>query len=48
MRTRERERVGEVVMERLWGEERSTFEATAYLAPGFDKAWQGEVLLRGV
>lgn len=29
-------------------EVRSTFESTAYLAQGFDEAWQREVLRRGV
>ena len=35
--------------EREMGREvESTFEAAAYLAQGFDEAWQREVLRRGV
>lgn len=42
-KTRERGGDGEMGME-----VKSTFEATAYLALGFDKTWQSEVLRRGV
>lgn len=47
-----RVRAREVVMER-WGGRveggvKSTFESAAYLAAGFDEAWQREVLRRGV